>query len=473
MEVEKFTPEQPHIAFLSSPGMGHLIPLVELAKRLVSHHGFSATFLIFSNFSSPTQSDFLASLRPSISSLSLPYIALDDIPVDARIETTIATLVSRSVPHVRDALISLKRTTRLVAFVPDLFGSDLLPIAKELSIPHYVFFTSNCMALLFFLHLPSVHEITTCEYRDLPEPLLLPGCLPLPGKDFLDTVMDRKNAAYPWVLHVMRGYYEAQGILVNSFERMEPGASEALIRNQLKEKHPPICVVGPFIRSDSDEVDEYGCLNWLDQQPTGSVLFVVFGSGGTLSMKQTTEIAFGLEASGKRFLWVVRCPSDKDKSGTFFSLESSDDPLNYLPDGFVERTKERGMVVSSWAPQVKVLSHQATGGFLSHCGWNSTLESVCYGVPMIAWPLYAEQRMNTVMLADGLGIALRPVAREDGVVERGEVEAVVRELMEGERGKAARHKAKELQAAAINALSPEGSSQLALTKLADQWKDAN
>ncbi|KAJ4756963.1 Glycosyltransferase [Rhynchospora pubera] len=471
MEKEKLTTQFPHIAFLSSPGMGHLIPLAELAKRLVCHHCFSATFLTFTNFSSPTQSSFLSSLHPSISSISLPFIPLDDIPTSARIEIILAAIVSRSVPHVRDALASLKQTTRLVAFVPDLFGTELLPVAKELSIPHFMFFTSNCMALLFFLHLPSLHMATTCEYRDLPEPFLLPGCLPLPGKDFLDTVMDRKSDACAWIVHVMKGYNSAQGILVNSFEKMEPGASKAL-KNE-KEKHPPVYMVGPFSRSGLDEVDKFHCLDWLDQQPKNSVLFISFGSGGTLSIKQTTELAFGLEASGQRFLWVVRCPSDKDKSAAFFNMQISDNPLNYLPDGFVKRNADLGMVVPSWAPQVKVLAHMATGGFLSHCGWNSTLESVSQGVPMITWPLYAEQRMNALMLVDGVGIALRPVAREDGLVERGEVATVVKELIDGERGKVVLRKVKELQEAAISALSPQGSSHLDLTKAADQWMNSD
>ncbi|KAF3335000.1 hydroquinone glucosyltransferase-like protein [Carex littledalei] len=470
MEKETKVTELPHIVFLTSPGMGHLIPFAELATRLACHHGFSATFLTFTNFSSPRQSNFLATLHPNISTVYLPFIPLDDIPNNAHLVTILGTLFTRSVPHVRDALVSLKQRTRLAAFVPDLFGSNLLPVAKELSVPHYIFFSCNCMVLLFFFHFPSLHTTTTCEYRDLPEPFHLPGCLPLPGKDFIEPVMDRKSDTYSWTLQVMRGHTSAQGILVNSFETLEPGASKALQNEE--EKHPPIYLVGPLIRSGLDEADELGCVEWLDQQPNCSVLFVSFGSGGTLSMKQTTELAFGLEASGHRFLWVVRCPNDSDKSATYFNVESPDDPQNYLPESFVNRNKNKGMVVPSWAPQVKVLSHKATGGFLSHCGWNSTLESVGHGVPLIAWPLYAEQRMNALMLVDGAGIAVRPVALEDGVVERGEVARIVCELMDGERGKVARCKVKELQEAGISALSPEGPSHLALTKVANQWKVA-
>jgi hydroquinone glucosyltransferase len=127
----------------------------------------------------------------------------------------------------------------------------------------------------------------------------------------------------------------------------------------------------------------------------GSVLYVYFGSGGTLSTEQTTELAAGLEASEQKFLWVVHFPSDKDRSAGYFGTSSAehgnDDPLSYLPEGFVERTSGTGLAVPLWAPQVEILNQPAVGGFLSHCGWNSTLESAAAGVPMVAWPLFADQ----------------------------------------------------------------------------------
>ncbi|TKY66287.1 Hydroquinone glucosyltransferase [Spatholobus suberectus] len=103
-----------------------------------------------------------------------------------------------------------------------------------------------------------------------------------------------------------------------------------------------------------------------------------FGSGGTLSQNQLKELALGFELSGQQFLWVVRAPSESPNSA-HPSFEN-DDPLRFLPDGFIDRTKNQGLVVPSWAPQVQVLGHNATGGFLSHCGWNSILESIVHGV---------------------------------------------------------------------------------------------
>jgi hydroquinone glucosyltransferase len=151
---------------------------------------------------------------------------------------------------------------------------------------------------------------------------------------------------------------------------------------------------------------------------------------------------------------------------------AEDNPLAWLPEGFLERTRGRGLAVAAWAPQVRVLSHPATAAFVSHCGWNSALESVAAGVPMVAWPLYAEQKTNAAILNEVTGVALRPAAYGDGLVARKEIAAAVRELMEGEKGSAARSRARELREAAARAWSPEGSSRRALGDVAGRWKAA-
>ena len=177
--------------------------------------------------------------------------------------------------------------------------------------------------------------------------------------------------------------------------------------------------------------------------------------------------------SGHNFLWVVRMPS----TGRLpYSMGAGHrNPMDFLPEGFVERTSGRGLAVASWAPQVRVLAHPATAAFVSHCGWNSALESVSSGVPMIAWPLHAEQKMNAAILTEVAGVALplRPVA-PGGVVSREEVAAAVKELMDpGEKGSAARRRARELQAAAAaRAWSPDGASRRALEEVAGKWKNA-
>jgi hydroquinone glucosyltransferase len=238
---------------------------------------------------------------------------------------------------------------------------------------------------------------------------------------------------------------------------------------------PPVYPVGPFVRSSTgEETDESACLEWLDRQPEDSVVYVSFGTGGALSVEQTVELAAGLEASGHKFLWVVRMPSlDGNPCALGTVPGDKDDPLAWLPEGFLERTRDQGLAVAAWAPQVRVLSHRATAAFVSHCGWNSTLESVAAGVPMVAWPLYAEQKTNAAILTEVTGVALRPAAvRGDGLVPRQEIAAAVRELVKGEKGSAVRLRARELSEAAARAWSPEGSSRRALGEVAGRWKTA-
>ncbi|PKA63597.1 Hydroquinone glucosyltransferase [Apostasia shenzhenica] len=463
---------RPHVAFLPTPGMGHLLPISELAKLLVDRHRFSVTIITFAEFANKTQDTFLAALPSSISSVSLPAVPLSDLPANARIETRISLAAARSVHALRSILLDLQYSTRLVAFVGDLFSAVADDAAKAAGVPYYVFIPTNFLFLALMLELPALDAAMTCEFWQLPEPVRLPGFVPIPGPEILHPLQDRKNDCYKWVVENARRYRQAEGIIVNTFDAIEPEAAKLLAGEE--HGRPPVYAVGPLIRSKAISGEEGAlCMKWLDAQPPASVVFVCFGSAGTLSREQTHELALGLESSGQRFLWVGRSPSDVSAAESYFTARSSADPLFFLPDGFLDRTKEVGMVVPSWAPQIEVLGHAATGGFLSHCGWNSTLESVAHGVPMISWPLFAEQKMNAVQLVEGVRVALRPAAREDGVHDRKEIARVVRELMEGEEGKVVRRRAKELEAAAAAALGEEGPSSRALATMAERWRSSS
>ncbi|MCL7033198.1 hypothetical protein MKW94_013212 [Papaver nudicaule] len=462
---------QPHVIILPTPGMGHLIPLTELAKRLVSHHGFTVTFTVPSESYSPVKAQKLVldSLPSSIDHMFLSPVDLTDLPADVKPETWISYTVTRSLPSLSDSFKLITSTHRVVAFVVDLFGCDAFDVAKEFNVKPYIFFPSNAMFLSLFLQLPKLDQDYTCEYIDVPEPIRIPGCVPINGIDLFDPAQDKKNEAYRWILHHAERYKLAEGIMVNSFNDLEPGPIEALKGGECG--NPPVYPVGPLIRTgDVGGVsDPSGCLKWLDDQPVGSVLFVSFGSVGTLSSEQMTELALGLEMSEKRFLWVARSPYDKVATAAFLNSESIKDPLDFLPEGFLERTNKQGLVVPSWAPQVQVLSHASTGGFLTHCGWNSTLESVVHGVPLIAWPLFAEQKMNAVMLEDSK-VALRPKPNEHGIIGREEISRIVKGLMAGEEGMHTRNRVKELKSAATRALEENGSSAKSLEKLTNLWK---
>ncbi|WMV27570.1 hypothetical protein MTR67_020955 [Solanum verrucosum] len=467
--------EKPHVAFLPSPGMGHITPLFEFAKRLVIHHGFHVSFFVITTGASAAQNELF---RPE--NLPADFTIVEIHPVenissfftdDMKVVTQLCIMVRESLKH----LLSLLMEKRPKALIIDLFCTDAFEICEKLSIPVYSFFTASTILMAFSLYLPTLDREVEGEFVDLPEPIQTPGCTPIFPHDILDQVKDRKNDEYKWYLLNVSRLPLAAGIFVNSWDDLEPVSLKALRENLFFQKIPlpPVYTIGPLIKQDEVVTGKDAeILAWLDDQPPDSVLFVVFGSGGTLTSEQLTELAWGLEMSQQRFILVARKPSDASASAAFFNVGSDEnDPLLYLPEGFVKKTEGRGLVVPSWAPQTSILNHPSTGAFLSHCGWNSTLESIIHGVPIIAWPLYAEQRMNATLLAEEAGVALK-FSKDPGeeLVDRNEIEKNVRIVMEGGKGKAIRMRAKELKESAKIALNSGGSSYESLCSIVQIWK---
>ena len=182
------------------------------------------------------------------------------------------------------------------------------------------------------------------------------------------------------------------------------------------------------------------CMNWLEEKPNGSVVYVSFGSLAVLSVEQMQELAWGLRETNFHFLWVVR---DTEESK--------------LPNGFLEETCENGLVVS-WCPQLEVLAHKAIGCFVTHCGWNSTLEALSLGVPMVAVPQWSDQTTNAKFIADVWGAGIRARGDESGTVRREEIERCVREVVEGARGKEMKRNATKWRGLAREAVDEGGSS---------------
>ena len=262
----------------------------------------------------------------------------------------------------------------------------------------------------------------------------------------------------------------AQGVLVNSLEEMEPEIVEEY-KKVVKEN---IWCIGPvslcnreisdqFHRGNKAAKDEQDCLKWLDSKKSGSVLYACFGSLCHISSPQLIEIGLGLEASNQPFIWIIR------------GVDCSEEIEKWLKEErFEERTGERGLVIRGWAPQVLILSHPAVGGFLTHCGWNSTLEGVCAGVPMITWPMFAEQFYNEKLVTQVLRIGVR-VGAENGMVwgeeekvlvKRERVKKAIEEvMMDGEDCEERRKRAREFAKMAKKAIEEGGSSYLNITYL--------
>ncbi|KAL2319943.1 hypothetical protein Fmac_028912 [Flemingia macrophylla] len=474
-----------HIALVSVPAFSHQVSILRFAKRLLQLHNndFNVTCIIPTvGVSSTPSKSFFHTLPPNIHCIFLPSVHFDDlknngVPVEVQLQLS----VSRVMPSVRDTLRSLLSSTNVVALIADAMVPEALEFVKEHNILSYIYFPCSSMLLSLCLHAPTLDQEVSCEYRDHPHLIKIPGCISIYGKDLPDSAQDRSSLNYKLFLKRCQKYRDVHdGILVNSFLEMEEEATKAIIQQSIcngngvgDRNYPPIFPIGPIIQNGSSgqKNDCDLCLLWLDKQPPNSVLYVSFGSGGTLSQEQINELALGLELSRHKFLWVnLRAPNDRASATYFVNDSLVDDPLSYLPLGFLERTKGQGLVTSGWAPQVEVLDHESVGAFLTHCGWNSVLESVVHGVPMIAWPLFAEQRTNAALVTDGLKVAVRLNTSGESVVLKEEVAEVIKSVMEELEGEEIRRRMKELQKLAACAVMEDGSAGKTLSKLALKWR---
>ncbi|XP_003634093.1 UDP-glycosyltransferase 88A1 [Vitis vinifera] len=472
------------VVLYPSPGMGHLISMVELGKLILKHHpSFSITiFIVTPPYNTGSTAPYLARVSSTIPSFTFHHLPTISLPLDSfsspNHETLAFELLRLNNPNVHQALVSISNNSSVRALIVDSFCTTALSVAAQLNIPCYYFFTSGACCLASYLYLPFIHQQTTKSFKDLNTHLHIPGLPPVPASDMAKPILDREDKAYEFFLNMFIHLPRSAGIIVNTFEALEPRAVKTILDGLCVLDGPtsPIFCIGPLIATDDRSGGGGGggggipeCLTWLESQPKRSVLFLCFGSLGLFSEEQLKEIAVGLERSGQRFLWVVRSPPSKDPSRRF--LAPPDPDLNsLLPDGFLDRTKERGLVVKSWAPQVAVLNHASVGGFVTHCGWNSVLEAVCAGVPMVAWPLYAEQRFNRVVMVEELKLALPMEESEEGFITATEVEKRGRELMESEEGNTLRLRIMAMKKAAETAMSDGGSSRNALTKLVESWR---
>ncbi|CAI0397601.1 unnamed protein product [Linum tenue] len=361
--------------------------MVELANLLADRHAaLSISVLIIT-----TTSSTAAVPHPAAPRITLLHLTDENPPPAAAAGSVFAKIEARK-PQIREAVsAAIGRSpdgARLAGLVLDMFCTSMADVAGEFGVPYYIFFTSAASDLGFISHIQQLHDEL---YR------------------------------------IARVFRRARGILVNTVRELESCAVDSLSFTKV---HP----VGPILNLKAGAaaagggVPEEEAIEWLDRQPESSVVFLCFGSMGAFREEQVLEIANGLEASGLRFLWVLRRPGPE---GTRAGPTDYQDVREVLPKGFVDRTAGVGRVMG-WAPQTIILAHKAVGGFVSHCGWNSTLESLWFGVPMATWPMYAEQKLNAFLLVHELEIAteIKIDYRNGEIVTAEEVERGVRRLME-------------------------------------------
>ncbi|KAG6533769.1 hypothetical protein ZIOFF_007644 [Zingiber officinale] len=402
---------KPTVVLYPMSGIGHLLPMVELAKLYLRHDFAVAVVLMQFPIKHPSLDSFIASVSSVHPSISFHQLPPPDDSFTASLSATFPSIpmtiegVRRNNHELLRFLAAHRLENDVRAIVLDFLCTVALDVAVELGIPAHFFFPTSASALASMLYFPFL-EFTDLDLCELADTLIhFPGLPPIPAPDMPRDVINRASESYEsFVNKVARRLPDGDAILINSFESLEAEAVKALREGACLpgRRMPTVYCIGPLITEGSRGKVEAkaDCMAWLDAQPSDSVVFLCFGSMGSFSVEQLKQMAVGLERSGQRFLWVVRVPKDPP------TPTSEPDLDVLLPEGFLERTKQRGMVAKSWAPQVEVLNHGSVGCFVSHCGWNSTLEAISAGVAIVAWPLYAEQRMNKVFLVEQMKLAV-------------------------------------------------------------------
>ncbi|GMY08069.1 UDP-glycosyltransferase 71K1-like [Fagus crenata] len=457
--------KQAELIFVPIPGIGHLISTIEFAKRLIDRDDRILITILSMKFPFTPTSDAYTSLliasQPQIQLIDLPQVEPPTSDLWTSPEHYITLFIENNIPNIKNIVTDIvssksdSASSRVVGLVLDFFCMSVIDVGRELSLPSYLFLTANAGFLGLMLCLPSRHDQIGTEFSESDPEFLIPGIInPVPS-GVLPLAAFNKDGGYAAYLKVAQRFRDTKGIMVNTFRKLEPYALDSLSDGQT----PPIYAVGPMLdlkcppNPELDKAQGDNIMKWLDDQPPLSVVFLCFGSMGSFGADQVKEIALGLEGSGHKFLWSLRMPTP---------TPFADD---VLPEGFLDRIKGKGMICSGWAPQVEVLAHKAIGGFVSHCGWNSILESLWHGVPIATWPIYAEQQLNAFRMVRELGLAVEmrlDYRKGADLVLAVEIERAVRGIMDGIE---VRKKVKEMGEMARKAVMEGGSSFISIGQL--------
>ncbi|PIN22172.1 UDP-glucuronosyl and UDP-glucosyl transferase [Handroanthus impetiginosus] len=452
-----------NLVFIPFPIASHLATAVQAAKLLTDRdERLSITVIVMEPpMDTKTTSHIENTKNSRINFVELPFDESNSLEAMKSRGAFLFWVIDSRKGAVRDTVARImdgSKSTRIAGLVVDMFCTAMIDVAKELGVPSYVYFTCSAMNLRLMLHLQTLKDDLNhglAEYEDSDFETTVPGYInPVPARVWPRPVFE-KDIDF---LGRMRKFRETNGIMVNTFLEFEHEVIKSICDG---EKIPPVYPIGPILQdgqqlSDQNEKRNQDIVEWLNDQPDSSVVFLCFGTRGYFSENQVKEIAVGLERSGKRFLWSLRKPPPNEKLEYAGEYEN---PGEVLPEGFLERTVGFGKVIG-WAPQMVVLAHRAVGGFVSHCGWNSILESIWYGVPIATWPLVAEQQTNAFELVKEFGVAIEikmDYKRDSNVIVSAEmIGNAIEQLMDPENG--IRGKVSALKEDSRRAVMERGSS---------------
>ncbi|XP_004505252.1 scopoletin glucosyltransferase [Cicer arietinum] len=467
-----------HIFFFPFMGHGHMIPSIDMAKLFASK-GVKAT-IVTTPLNKPLVTKAIEQFKTHSNNIDIQIIKFPC--VEGGLPEGCENVDSIPSPHLipaffkatwllQEPLEQLLQQQKPNCIVADMFFPWSTASAAKFGIPRIVFhgtsFFSLCASQCLNLYEPFKNVSSDTELFEITN---LPGNikmtkLQLPSIFTQNDTMTQNTAKL--FAAIRESEKKSYGVIVNSFYELEHVYAD-YYRDVLgiKAWH-----IGPLsihnkkdkeitsYRGKEDSIDKHECLKWLDTKEKHSVVYLCFGSTTHFLNSQLKEIAVGLEASGKNFIWVVN--------------KKKEDGEEWLPEGFEKRMEGKGLVIRGWAPQVLILNHEAIGAFVTHCGWNSTFEGVSAGVPMITWPVAAEQFYNEKLVTEVLKIGV-PVGVKKWVGLFGDsiqcdlVEKAVKRVMEGEEAEEMRNKAKLFAEMAKKAGEEGGSSYLKLNALIEE-----
>ncbi|XP_022736355.1 UDP-glycosyltransferase 83A1-like isoform X2 [Durio zibethinus] len=444
---------KPHVLVVPLAAQGHVAPFMKLSFQIAGH-GVKVTFVN----SESVHERIMASVSADMKEQSL--ISLVSIPdaLESRVGSVNFTkMAQRGMPGALKELIEeinqSDSSEQITCVLADTVAVWALEVAKEMGIERIAVHVAGPAVLALSLHIPQLIEAGIVDNDGTlvkGEAISLSNEIPAWSRSDIpwnSYDLEMQKAIFGLCYSFPKIVRFTNVILSNTFYELDPPALKLI---------PNILPIGPLYASNHTGAfagnfwpEDSVCLSWLDKQPAGSVVYVAFGSTGRFSQQQVDELALGLELTGYPFLWVARS-------------NLSNGSLTEFPEGFIEKVADHGKVVE-WAPQENVLAHPSVACFVSHCGWNSTMEGLSQGVPFLSWPCFTDQLHNKRYICEvwrnGLGLD----QDENGLITRQEISTKIKALLSSDVIKAKALHLKELARKSVNEVPEKDKEQSLIT----------
>ncbi|KAK1587751.1 hypothetical protein Q3G72_016462 [Acer saccharum] len=447
---------------------GHLNPTLRFAKRLVSKgvHVTLATTEVSLQSKSPLDCTTIAAHDDQAPRVHFQFFSdgLDDVDADRRNDSefyfeSLKTKGSINLSSLITNLTNGDKNKKISCIIINPFTPWAADIALQHEIPCAVLWIQACTVFSIYYHYFKHQHLFPYTLENPNDVVSLPAMPVLQVKELPSFILPDNPLIMKRVLSdLFQRLDNIKWVLGNSFDALEIDVVASMASINV-----PIIPIGPLVSPfmlgkeetvagnvDIWSVEDY-CIEFLDKKPISSVVYISFGSINVLTQDQMDNVATALKNSNRPFLWVIKPPEK------ISGMKSGE-----LPTGFLEDTKDRGLVVK-WCPQERVLMHSSVACFVTHCGWNSTLETVVGGVPVVAFPKWSDQPIDAKVLVDVLkmGVKMRIYGDDDGVFSDGVVERCIAEVADiGLKATEMKKRAVALKEAAKKAVEDGGSSDM-------------